>query len=96
MKLLFYILLSILILLLLVVAVVGEILYFPFIPLVLYLHNNNEKFRYFWNHKLNIEDCEHKIYIFDFIFAGSYLGLFFAINLIGILLGIGIPFHNGH
>ena len=96
MKLLFYILLPILILLSLVVAVVGEILYFPFIPLVLYLHKNNEEFRYFWNNELDMEDAVGKIYKFDFIFAGSYLGLFFAINFASILLRTGIPFHNGH
>lgn len=43
-----------------------------------------------------MEDAAGKIYKFDFIFAGSYFGFFFALNLTSILLGIGIPFHNGH
>lgn len=91
----FYVLLPLLILLSLVVAVVGEVLYFPFIPVVLYLYKYNEEFRYIWNHDLNMKDCAGKVYMFDFIFAGSYLGLFFAINLIAVLFGIGIPFHTG-
>ena len=96
MKLLFYILLPILILLSLVVAIVGEILYFPFIPLVLYLHKHNEKFRYFWDKDLDMKDRAGKIYMLNFMLAGSYFGLFFAMNFICVLFGIGIPFHNGH
>lgn len=88
--------LILLILLSIIVAVVGEVLYIPFIPVVLYLHKHNEKFRHFWNHELDMEDAAGKIYKFDFIFAGSYFGLFFTLNLTSILLGIGIPFHNGH
>ena len=95
-KCIFYILLPILIVFSLAVAVVGEALYIPFIPLILYLHKRNEKFRHFWNYELNMEDGEHKIYVLDFILAGSYFGLFFAINFTGLLLGIGIPFHSGH
>ena len=96
MNLIFYISLPLLILLSLGVAVIGEVLYIPFIPVVLYLHKYNEKFRNFWNHELDMEDAAGKIYKFDYIFAGSYFGLFYALNLTCILLGIGIPFHNGH
>ena len=95
-KCMFYILLPILIALSLAVAVVGEALYIPFIPLVLYLHKRNEKFRHFWDKDLDMKDSAGKVYILDFILAGSYFGLFFAIDLTGLLLGIGIPFHNGH
>ena len=96
MKLLFYILLPALILFSLIVAVAGEVVYFPFIPLVLYLHKHNEEFRYFWDNELNMKDAANKVYIFDFIFAGSYLGLYFALNLTAVLFNVGIPFHNGH
>ena len=96
MNLIFYISLPLLILLSLGVAVIGEVLYIPFIPVVLYLHKYNEKFRHIWNHELNMEDAAGKIYKFDFIFAGSYFGLFYALNLTCLLFGIGIPFHNGH
>ena len=91
----FYVLLPILILLSLSVAVVGEILYLPFIPVVLYFHKRNNEFKYFWNRELNMEDCAGKVYTFDFIFAGSYLGLFFALNLTSLLFGTGIPFYAG-
>ena len=94
-KCILYILLPLLILLSLVVAIVGEIFYFPFIPAVLYFHRRNKEFRRFWNHELDMEDCAGKTYMFDFIFAGSYLGLFFALNLTCVLFGIGTPFHNG-
>ena len=92
----FYVLLPILILLSLAIAVIGEVLYLPFIPIVLYLHKHNKEFKYFWNHELDMEDAAGKIYKFDFIFAGSYFGLFFAINFTCLLFGIGIPFHDGH
>jgi hypothetical protein len=95
-KCIFYVLLPILILLSLAIAIIGEVLYLPFIPIVLYLHKHNEEFKYFWNRELNMEDCAGKVYMCDFVLAGSYLGLFFALNLAGVLFGIGIPFHNGH
>ena len=96
MSLVHYILLPILILLSIAIAIVGEVLYFPFIPIVLLLHKYNKEFRHFWNYELNMQDSLRKVYMFDFIFAGSYIGCFFAINLISVLFGIGIPFHNGH
>lgn len=95
-KCVFYILLPVLILLSLAVAVVGEALYIPFIPVVLYLHKHNEEFKYFWDRDLGMKDCAGKVYMFDFIFAGSCLGLFFAIILTSILFEKGIPFHTGH
>ena len=86
----------ILILFSLAIAIIGEAVYFPFIPIVLYLHKHNEEFKYFWNRDLNMEDGASKVYMFDFIFAGSYLGIFFALNLTCVLFGIGIPFHDGN
>lgn len=96
MRLLFYISLPVLILLSLVVAVIGEILYFPFIPAVLYLHKYSKEFKYFWDIELGMKDCANKVYMFDFIFAGSYLGLYFALNLTAVLFNFGTPFNNGH
>lgn len=88
--------LILLILLSIIAMVIGEVLYAPFIPIVLYLHKHNSKFRHFWNYKLNMEDANHKIYKSDFILAGSIPGFYFMINLSALLFGIGIPFHNGH
>ena len=96
MRLMFFISLLLLILLSLAVAVVGEVLYIPFIPVVLCLYKCNEKFRHFWDHDFIIKNRAGKVYMRDFIFAGSYFGLFFAMNFICALFGIGIPFHNGH
>ena len=92
-KCVFHILLLVLIVLSLAVAVVGEALYIPFIPVVLYLHKHNEKFRHVWNREI-----QHSVgfaYIVDVIFAGSYFGLFFALNFACALSGIGIPFCHG-
>jgi len=88
--------LILLILLSIIAMAVGEVLYIPFIPIVLYLHKHNSKFRHFWNHELDMEDADHKVYTFDFIMAGLLPGFYFAINFSAILFGIGIPFHNGH
>ena len=87
--------LILLILLSIIAMVVGEVLYIPFIPIVLYLYKHNSKFRHFWNYELNMEDADHKVYTSDFILAGLIPGFYFAINLSAILFKIGIPFHNG-
>lgn len=96
MKIIYIPILILLILLSIIAMVVGEVLYAPFIPIVLYLHKHNSKFRHFWNHELKMEDANHKVYTFDFILAGSIPGFYYALNFAALLLGIGIPFHNGH
>ena len=78
--------LILLILLSIIAMVAGEILYIPFIPIVLYLYNHNAKFRHFWN--VNMEDADHKVYTSDFILAGSIPGLCSAIKLLSLLFGI--------
>lgn len=96
MRIIFVPILILLILLSIIAMVVGEILYIPFIPIVLYLHKHNSNFRYFWNYELNMEDACHKVYTSDFILAGLIPGFYFAINLLSLLFEIGTPFHDRH
>lgn len=92
----FCILSPVLLLLSPIIAIIGELLYIPFIPITLVAYKYNSNFRKSVKEILNICGDTNTRCVIKILLIGTLLGFWLAIYCIAILTGTGTPFHSGH
>lgn len=92
----FCILSPVLLLLSPIIAIIGELLYIPFIPITLLAYKYNSNFKKYLKVKLQIYGDTNVKCVMKILLIGTLFGFYLGIFCVAILTGEGTPFHSGH